>query len=79
MDRTKLAKVGFIGAAVSGVGLCVSAIVAECRRRKAVKELAITKLGLAIHKLDGVVKEVQIRHLEEEIQKLESGCEEKES
>ncbi len=77
--NTKFEKYGMIGAAVGLVGLGVSAIVAECRRHKAKKELLETQVELGFEKLGGCIQEAKIRVLEEEIQELKSKKQEGES
>ena len=79
MDNTKMVKIGLVGAAVSAAGLFVSAVVAECRRHKAKKELLNTQIELGFTKIDNCLKNAAIRELENKIQDLKSNCKEKES
>lgn len=68
-----------LGTIVEVAGVLVlagSAIKSECERHKAVVELLNTKMKLGISELDGVLKDIKIKKLEEELKKYKPEKEE---
>lgn len=76
---TKMTKIGLIGGLASAMILTTGAIVAECRRHRAMNQLIETEMALNIVQFDNHMKERRISVLEGELEKAKSENKKEES
>ena len=72
--ETKLTKIGLISGLVGTAIMGVGAIVAECRRHKAKKELTKARIVIWGQDLDIALANAQISILEKQLEKAKSEC-----